>query len=324
MAIVKKTAICLSKFQEVLQYFTEEDIMLFYGIESSSYKRYCNVFRIDITPSCTCSWYKGKLIFKDWATNKAYSVIGVAALKYGLLTSSDDDYIPDEMYQAVVDKMYSELVEGKTLAKIDTSLSNHQDVEKTTTIKVVARMWTEADSLYWGAGERTLKENNIYAIQYAIVNGTRTMFHQIGNPSYAYYFPKHSASKQVWKIYKPMAKSFANSWKWVSNTEMHYPSLFLRGSPTKTLCTSAKDAFTFSRLIGASSYSFQGEGYKPKPTDILSNTTRIIIDNDKAGRTLGEYCERQHGLTVTTPIHKDIYEDWLKLSAEEFLTHYTI
>ena len=205
--------------EEILQYFTEEQVMEIYLGRSPSTTLFCNPFRVDNNPSCSLNWYKGKLILKDWSLGWEYSLVDVAGLKFGLIDPFEDTRKATGKYSLIVYKMYEELVKGKELPKIENKHINTK-VSEVKKVEVVLRKWDKYDLDYWELPPDVLEKHHIYPILYGLINGDTVMYSSVECPTYAYYFPEYSTNNhRVWKIYSPKAKLFPNKPKWLGNVK---------------------------------------------------------------------------------------------------------
>lgn len=215
--IIKKVLhqVEMPSLSKILDYIAEEDIMAHYLGEPLSNSTFCNPFRQDSHPSCTVSMYNGKLTFKDWSLNKSYSIVGVAGLRFGIISLLDDTYIDDVLYYQIVDRMYTELVKGKELPKLSTVREKEEKAQKS--IRVEVRPWEQYDLDYWGIPKEFLSSMDIYPLAYAIVSGTVMMVNSEKCPTYGYYFREYSTKeKGVWKLYSPTALQYGKI-KWLGN-----------------------------------------------------------------------------------------------------------
>ena len=94
--------------------------MEFYLGRTPSTSKFCNPFRTDNNPSCTLTWYKGRLLFKDWALGYSWDIVGVAGIKLGIISPIEDSSNMNSKYYYIIEKMYTELLNGANLPKIDT------------------------------------------------------------------------------------------------------------------------------------------------------------------------------------------------------------
>lgn len=292
----------VNKLDSILSYYTEKDIMEFYGLKTDC--KFNNPFRQDNNPSCSCSLYNNKFIFKDWTDGKSFTIIGVAGLYYGLLDYDNNDYynISSYLYDAIITLMYEDLVEGKSLPKLNTNYSNWDNKEKKeTTIEVSIRDWAKYDLEYFSPLD-TSSFTNIYPLRWAMINGVQCLHSTPSNPTYGYYFSNYSNDNQIWKIYKPLD---LKGNKWLSNVKKDMVSS--TGNNPKILCTSLKDAYSIKHILGINAYSFQSESYMP--LKILEDTKYVVIDNDKKGLEYGEYCKNNFDVEIITPIKKDVFLD---------------
>jgi hypothetical protein len=209
--------------EEIKEYYTEKQIMEAYlgrfPLNSVSH----NPFRVDNNPSCTLSWYKGELLFRDWTIGYTWDIVGVAGLKFDILSPLEDPFVTIKgKYYLIVNKMYDELVKGKEIAKLDTTFINTPTIKGDKKIEVVKRDWAKYDLDYWELPISVLEGYHIYPISYGLVGDTVVMRSSVECPTYAYYFPEYSTKEhQVWKLYSPKSRNF-NKQKWLGNVKADY------------------------------------------------------------------------------------------------------
>lgn len=214
MQVIKKIQ-QTSLSNQILKYYNEEELMTYFGMVIGS--PFCNPFRIDNKPSCTCSIYNGKYIFKDWSLNKSWNWIGVAGLYYKVITTNDDTFIKTEDYITIMNLVCSELIEGRTLSEVDTK-DNIITIKKYKRIEVKLRKWKDYDDEYWFPLTKEFIQNTqtpIYSLSYIVMDKQILCKSSKSNPTYGYFFKEYSIKgNEIWKIYKPLDK---NGFKWLSN-----------------------------------------------------------------------------------------------------------
>lgn len=215
MEIIKKIQqTCLSN--QILKYYTEEELMIYFGMEIGS--PFCNPFRIDNKPSCTCSIYNGKYVFKDWSLNKSWNWIGVAGLYYKILKIEDDTFIKSKDYNLIVKTIYAELIENREFTDSDIKDNSINTIKKYKKIEVKLRKWKEYDDEFWFPLTKEFIQNTqtpVYPLSYIVMDKQILCKSSKSNPTYGYFFKEYSIKgNEIWKIYKPLDK---NGFKWLSN-----------------------------------------------------------------------------------------------------------
>lgn len=197
----------------ILKYYNEEELMTYFGMVISS--PFCNPFRIDNKPSCTCSIYNGKYIFKDWSLNKSWNWIGVAGLYYQVIKIEDDTYLSADIYKIIIDLVYSDLIENREQLEVK---EQKVIIKKYKKIEVKLRKWKDYDDEYWFPLAKEVIQNTqtpVYPLSYIVIDNQILCKNSKLNPTYGYFFKEYSIKgNEIWKIYKPLNKK---GFKWISN-----------------------------------------------------------------------------------------------------------
>lgn len=310
----------------LLEYYNEEDIMMYYKIPISS--SFCNPYRIDNNPSCTVGYVNNRLYFTDWTFQKSYNIVGVACLFYELIEFGED--IEEELYQYALQMMYKDLIKSKNrIELLNLKKTKEKKIiiqsEKKIIMNVKLREWSEQDVNYWFPLPISYISNYyVFPIEYLTINKEIKVRHQKNNMLYGYYFKEYSTKdNEIWKSYKPLVKKGTNEYKekWFGNCKTHYINkVFDMVNNIKAICTSHKDSLSFKWITGIDSYNYQSESYIP--TDILENTKYVVIDNDEAGERFGKIMNEKFGLTIIRPVDKDVFEDLSNYDIELLKKHY--
>ena len=296
--------------QDILSVYTQEELMeYFLGIPLVFYDKFTNPFRVDTHPSCGLHYYKEQLFFKDYAKYFLGNWIGVAALYYNIIDINTSGKLDTSTYVKTLNKVKEELIDKKVkLNAVTVNKDNLLSCENQHIIKVQPRTWTTYDRDYWNPiPKEVLKDNHIYPIEYATVNGRKAISNSPTLPLYGYRY-----SKTSWKIYSPLNEKHK---KWKQNIPLNMMDT-VGDNYIRVMTTSKKDSILINQFTGWECYNYQSEMLIPQ--DLKENTVLYLADNDSPGLTAARSIREKFGITVmTTPQFKDPFE-FASNNLEEF------
>lgn len=226
-----------------------------------------NPYRIDKKPSFGITFYKGKIVFKDFATGEHGGLLTL--LKR--ITGKDKKGIVKEL---ITNKLSNIIITKKQTCRKE----SHKVI-----LKIRKKLLDNNDISYWnsyGIDAKVLNLYGIYPIDYYWVNE-----HMFKADKLAYAYRVVINDNVYYKIYQPYSK-----YKWCNN----YPkdTISLENYISKSdnpiiICSSVKDALCLKQNIsGLDVCSLQGEGYKIPEWFLEKYKNRklfILFDNDEAG-----------------------------------------
>lgn len=288
--------------EQVLRLYSERDILEHLGIPIDVL--FCNPFRNDQNPSCTCSLFRGRYVFKDWSQNVYFTFESAACFLFNYAKYPER---PNDKAVSLALKGILEIMRARNVKTIE---NNPQKIIKkeSTIIAVKQRKWEKYDVSYFSPiSLKLLSKYQCCALHSAMINDRITHYNTPNSPLYAYY------RNGYWKLYKPFEKYL----KWRTNM----PASLLLGDENPThLCTSLKDGFSLHTILGVSFGSFQSESYIPR--SIPESVKYLVIDNDNAGETFGEKMREKFNLSIIRPIKKDVFEDIKNFTLDNLIQHY--
>lgn len=206
----------------ILNKVSEESIMQFYlGIDVKSKKLFRSPLRNDHKP--TCSLFrnsKGKLIFKDFATNDYLDCFEVVKRKYNCNFFEALKIIANDFGI----KHDSSIKKNKGTIKLDIPRIEDKEIAR---IQVEIQSFTDLELKWWakyGIREETLKKFNVFSCKHVFLNGNIFSQSQQHCPIFGYYGGKlkiNNEKIELWKCYYPKNTSY----RFIGN----YPSNILQG-----------------------------------------------------------------------------------------------
>lgn len=229
-------------------------------------------YRIDKKPSLGLQFYKGHVVYKDFATNEKGGLLSL--LKK--ITGKNVNDICKDLDDCNVSNIIK--INNNTSIQIQ-NLTNKQNV-----IQIRRRDINDNDIYYWqsyGVNVNVLEKHGIYPIDYYWVNQYRFKSDKL-----AYAYRVVINRKVYYKIYQP----YSQNHKWTNNYPKDTVSLEKYISKTDKpiiICSSVKDALCLKcNINGLDVCALQGEGYNIPQSFFDKYKNRkvfILFDNDKAG-----------------------------------------
>lgn len=230
-------------------------------------------YRTDKKPSLGLQFYKGHIVYKDFATGESG---GLLSLIKKITGKSEKDI------RLELDSVISSHIIIDDYMKF---FSNSNSKSKPNVIlKIHRRVLNSNDIKYWqsyGINAHLLSSYDIHPIDYYWVNDFRIKADEL-----AYTYRIVINGNVYYKIYQPLSKEH----KWVNNYPRDTISLEKYISNTEKpiiICSSVKDALCLKHNIeGLDVCALQGEGYKIPVSFKVKYINRkifILFDNDKAG-----------------------------------------
>lgn len=229
-------------------------------------------YRTDKKPSLGLQLYKGRIVYKDFATNEKGGLLSLLKKITGKnvndICKDLDDYNVSNIIK----------INNNTSIQIQ-NLTNKQNV-----IQIRRRDINDNDIYYWqsyGVNVDILEKHGVYPIDYYWVNQYRFKSDKL-----AYAYRVVINRKVYYKIYQP----YSQNHKWTNNYPKDTISLEKYISKTDKpiiICSSVKDALCLKcNINGLDVCALQGEGYNI-PQSFLDKYKKrkifILFDNDKAG-----------------------------------------
>lgn len=285
----------------ILSHYSQEQIMEYYlGLPKIIVGRKFNSpFRDDKNPSCSVAYSRrGKLIFKDFATDFGGDCFDVAMEKMGvsyhdaLRQVAMDFNLINATGPRMPKRDYSHLEEAKAQGGI-------------TDIQVNIRKWKEVDKIYWkdryGIGTDTLKKYGVYPVDVAWIN--EKVVYAAGHypendPCYAY-----RLRKGEFKLYFPLRSKDDDRTRFMSNTTKVQG---FRQLPEKgkylVMTKSMKDVMVLDTL-GVPAIALASETIYPEEKLIQHLRSRFphiisLYDFDYAGIKMANFLKRTYHIDI--------------------------
>ena len=286
----------------ILSRISEESIMYFYLGVNPGKKLFRSPLRKD--KNVTCSLFrnsKGKLIFKDFATNDYLDCWNVVMTKFGCSYYEALEIIANDF--GLIKTNIS-----KNKGKINLNIPRIEEKEFSK-IQVEIKYFSELELKWWskfGITLEILQKFNVYSCKHVFLNGKVIASSTQNCPIYGYYGGKIKENKEkyeLWKVYFPKRKEF----RFIGN----YPAKKLQGYdklPKKgKLCVitkSLKDCMTLYSL-GIPACAPNSETVIPSDAiikDLKERFTYVIAlwDTDYTGITFLNKFKKKHPELIYT------------------------
>ena len=182
--------------ENILGYISQKEIMEKYlGVSVDTVGMFKSPLREDKNPTCTFSWSKGKLYFRDWAIERPLDCFGVVMSLYNVNFKDAQKIIAKDF------NIRNEVLSGKPKKKI----YQYDDKEEyKSIIEVKVQPFTKDNISYLKSYHLTsniCKEFNVYSPKYIWLNKKIHYVYSDNNPALAYYFGLDDRKNPKWKIY---------------------------------------------------------------------------------------------------------------------------
>ena len=316
----------------ILSKISEESIMHFYlGIDIKKKGLFRSPLRLDKNP--TCSLFrnsKGKLIFKDFATDQYLDCWNVVMTIYNCSFREAIRIVAND-FGLVHDSSIP-----KNKGTIDISIPKVEEKEFSK-IQVEIQDFSESELKWWskyGITLDILKRYNVYSCKHVFLNGKLIAESKQHFPIFGYYGKKYH-NEELWKIYFPKRKEY----RFMGN----YPAKKMQGydqlPKTGKICVitkSQKDTMTLYSL-GIPACAPNSETVIPSDAiieDLKKRFTYVIAlwDNDYTGITFLNKFKRKHPELIYTWLPRDsgakdisdFYKIYGKKRTQELIKDYLI
>lgn len=282
----------------LLKHLTQEQIMEHYlGLPIKTGKKFSSPFRDDKDPSCSLSYRKGKLKFRDFGANAGGDCFDVAMMRYG---TSYGDTLRE------IARDFG-LIGTRTprVPKIEYShLAEERENGTPTDIRVRYRKWMMCDKKYWydkyGLTRKDLEHFNIRPVQVVWVNDLITYNSRPeSDPCYAY-----RLGKKEYKLYFPMrGKEGRIGARFMQNTDKVQGWRQLpRNGKYVVMTKSMKDVVVLYKF-GVPAIALISESFYPPDglLDVLRSRFEHVLslyDFDHTGIKMANYLKREYGVTT--------------------------
>lgn len=189
------------KYEDILQYVSEEDIALFYLGATTKSTMY-SLFREEDNPGKYLFWYNGRMRYNDWIVKLSLPDAIMAKNNWS--------------YAEFMEDLLKNFHQTKATIPQTKIRRNLPPKTKHTEIKIKAREWQDYDLEFWGKGGITLDwlkdpRRNIKPLKYFWVNNFINVAEKYSY-SYEYYWHEDLFRR---KLYQP----YSTDRKWVSNID---------------------------------------------------------------------------------------------------------
>ena len=288
-------------FDLLLSHLTQEEIMERYiGINPSTHwGKFRSPLRKDTNPTCTFAWVGNKLLFRDWAMEKALDCVGVVMQMYDLS-------FPKALNKIASDFMLVQNIQNGSAKKINFTGFVTPERSKSD-IVVEPQPFTDDNKSYlaeYGITGDVCKKFAVFSPKRVWLNGKLIYYYHWSNPALAYYFGVDDLGREKWKIYfyRNTKTRFLgntnriNGWVQIPKKGKHL-----------VITKSLKDVMCFD-LFDVPAVAMQSESQTPYDYIIEELEDRFdnlitVFDNDLAGIT------RAHTLNNMYEIPWYIIED---------------
>lgn len=254
----------------ILSKISEEEIFNFYGLTIQNGK-FCSPLRIDSRP--TCNFYRNtnnQLIYRDWATNHHFDVIGFVKWKYGI------------SYGQALFRIHEDIIKMNPGSSSVNNNTVRVIKKQSSRIRIKKRPFNARDVQYWnkhGISTAVLNIYNVFAIERAWVNDESIYLYNQSDVCYAYRF-----GEEKYKLYFPMRTDY----RFMSSTSkiQGWQQLPMLGK-WLVITKSLKDVMLLSRF-GIAAIALSTEAQIPTIeliTELRERFDNIIMfyDNDLRG-----------------------------------------
>lgn len=288
----------------ILSQVSEETIMGFYLQMPIKKGLFRSPFREDKHP--TCSLYrnkKGRLIFKDFATNQYLDVFNVVMTLFGCNYHKALKIIAND-FGLVEDKS---LVKNK--GKIDRNPIKIEDKEMSK-IQVEIQEFTDLELKWWskyGITKEILNKFNVYSCKHLFLNDNLFAKSSQHCPIYGYYGGIYQGL-ELWRCYFPKRKSFRFITNWPTKKIQGFSQLPKTGK-LLVITKSMKDVMCLYSL-GITACAPNSETQFISDTvlkDLKSRFDHIVVlyDNDETGIKFMNSIKKKHPKLLYTWIPRD-------------------
>lgn len=253
-------------------------------------------YRTDNKPSVSIFISRGKVKFKDFATNETGDIFTLLKLTWRVGLGEVISRINRDI---------NLLKSRKTSTR--TRRFTRSTIKEDVTIECKVREWKDYDIKYWetyGVSLPWLKFGDVYPIS-QIIYSKQNSKRVFPAEKLAYAYVERKDKKVTLKIYQPLSTSN----KWINKHDSSVWDLWTklpRKGEKLIITSSRKDALCIWENTGIPSVSLQGEGYIPKKSVVeeLKNRFKyifILYDNDfqsevNHGKLFGEHLAKEFGL----------------------------
>lgn len=272
----------------------EEIIKYYFGIDIDFGYLVRNPARVDNEPTCSWSYYDGKLKLRDWSEHISQDVFDLVGRKYKL------------GFYDTLKKIYLDLRIGNRKESADIIIAREERKIFEKKRKKIIQTKRFKDFLPehkeylkgYGITREIANKFNCFPIKQAWVEGTSIYLHSRGNPCLGYYFGKSSKTKKgKWKLYfykEDKIRFYCNTsriqgWSQLPNTGKYV-----------VITKSLKDIMVLYRYK-VPSIAMQSESVYPHEHIIKELKIRFekifsLYDFDPAGIRMAGYLKRTYGI----------------------------
>lgn len=265
----------------ILENLTQEEIFEYYlGIPVSK-GFFTSPLRDDKNPTCSFSWFRGKLYFRDWSESKPKDCFNIVQEIYNV------DYFGALM------QIKKDLLEGKHLKvpRKQPKSIRYKEKEEKVKINVKIAPFTKENLEYfsqYNIGKQQLVKFKVFSIKRYWINDSLKWTYKVNDPCIAYYFGKAENNEQRWKLYH-YRRNKRETIRFIGNTNRINGWIQLPKKDELVIITkSMKDVMTLDSL-GYNAIAMQSEHTIPYDyiiEELEERFDRIIsfYDYDNAGR----------------------------------------
>lgn len=267
----------------ILSQVGQEEIFEKYLNRPVTYRgKFRNPLRRDENPTCTFTWKGGKLLFRDWAEEKAKDCFNIVQQIHNV-----DFYTALEIIARDFNLTNKTPREGETYQPSVSDYRREKNNEKSI-IQVKVQPWTTDNKEYlksYGITSKIAKYYRVYCPKYVWLNGNPLYVYSDDKPALAYYFGTDEQGREKWKIYFYTSR---DNWRFIGNTNRINGWVQIPESgPLLVITKSMKDVMCLARF-GIPAISMQGETQIPYDyiIDELKsrfNTIYTLLDFDRTG-----------------------------------------
>lgn len=278
----------------ILRRVSQEEIFQRYmGRPVELHCKFLSPLRADNSPTCTMKYFRGKLIFRDWALPYAMDCFDFVQAKY---TCTYDDALRQIASDFELSDKDPELnADYLNQPPRDSSKSNKKRIH------VKIQKFTEQDKEYlrsYHLGPEQMKKFKVLSLKSVWLNDELTYYRNDQDPVLGYYFGKDEEGNQRWKIYFYRRTSGI---RFICNTNRIQGWVQLPEKDDVLVFTkSLKDVMVLD-LFGIPAIAMQSEGLMPYPRIIDELEERFgriysLYDFDRAGIHGAQKLKQRYGI----------------------------
>jgi len=249
--------------EEIINRLPQETMFERYlGVSVQTSHKFCSPLRTDTYPTCTFSWYGGKLWFRDWSENRPWDIFSVVQNKYMVDFHTAVQIIAEDFGLVNGDVDRSAIGYRKDPFDFKGDKRNKRSSEKSR-IGVKVQPFTKHDIEYLNSyhiQESTAKFYKVFGVRTVWVNDNRIYDCNDTDPALAYYFGTDDHHHQKWKVY---FYNRTENWRFISNTNRINGWIQIPATGDYLVITkSMKDVMCFAEY-GIPAISMQAENQIP-------------------------------------------------------------